>query len=157
MTRARLVLAAICTVAASGAEVHWSDLPKVLKGKTIEVAMKSGEVHRGRFVGTREDAIILKEGQKLEISRMAIAALWRELRLRPQSHLGQFADEIGEDIGYEVIFLRTPYFPWFLVAIPVTAAIGVAGVPICAIWDLLGKRTSHKEIVIIPDLERLVH
>ena len=157
MTRPGLVFAAVCMVATSvgAAEVPWSELPKALKGKTIKITTKSGDVHRGRFAGLRADAITVKEGYKLEIARTEVNSVM--LGQQAPSHLGQFGESISGVIGYEVIFLRSPYFLYFVVAIPVTAAIGIAGIPVCAIWDLFERRPTQWQIVIIPDLEPQVH
>ena len=72
MTRAGLVLATICTAAASGAEIHWSELAKVVKGKTLVVATKKGETYEGRFVSSLPDSIVLKDTQEVKIERDSI-------------------------------------------------------------------------------------
>jgi hypothetical protein len=150
MTRAGLVLATICTVAASAAEVHWSDLPKVLKGKTVKVVTESGEVHYGRFVETRPDAIVLKENGRVEISRTAIASLTSEWRTRG-THLSGFNECVGFFVLLEVAGLGTLGFPLSLAALPVTAAVEIVGLPIFAIWDSFDRQLHKESIVILPD------
>lgn len=150
MTRAGLLLATICSVAASAAEVHWSELPKILKGKTIEVVMESGEVHRGRFLETRPDAIVLKEKGRVEISRTAIASLTSGWRTRG-THLSSFNECLGFFVVLEVAGLGTLEFPLSLVALPVTAAVGIVGLPIFAIWDSFDRQFHQESIVILAD------
>jgi hypothetical protein len=150
MTRAGLVLATICTVAASGAEVHWSDLPKVLKGKTIDVTVKSGEVHRGKFLETLPDAIVLQEKGRVEIPRTAIVSLRREWRTRG-THLSGFNGCVGFFVLLEVAGLGTLEFPLSLAALPVTAAVEIVGLPIFAIWDSFDRQLHQESIVIRPD------
>jgi hypothetical protein len=149
MTRAWLFLAAAAFAQAAGA-IHWDELPKALKGQTIQVSTIQGGLHEGRFAGSRPDTLLLKEGQTVEISRESIISIRRVYHVHG-NHLKKFGDCLGDVVGVELLFLVTEYFPLGVVALPVTGAVGLAALPILAIWDTFDRQRREENIVLLPD------
>jgi hypothetical protein len=153
MTRAGLVLATICTVAASGAEVHWSELPKAVKGKILIVATKRGEQYEGRFVSSLPDSIILKDVQEVKIDRDSIKSIYRKGRDSRFSHLKKVG--LFVLMGYVFPFTGFEDDPKPLLAlltIPLATVGGAVGAPISFVRDLFELAESPGEfIVVLPD------
>ncbi len=153
MTRAVLVLATICSVAASGAEVHWSELPKAVKGKILIVATKKGEQYEGRFVSSLPDSIILKNDKEVTISRDTIKSIYRKGRDSRFSHLKTLGAFVL--MGYIFPFTGFEGDPQPLLAlltIPLATVGGAVGAPISFIRDLFELAESPAEfIVVLPD------
>jgi hypothetical protein len=156
MTRAGL-LAVICTMAScahAATSLHWSELPKALKGKTVEITTIHGATHHGRLVGWSPDAIVVQEGKEVEIARDTVSSVFRVGREASHfSHikgLGLFVL-----LGYLVPFTgfdEPPKPALALLTIPLSTAAGAIGAPICLIWDLVEfPEKPWEEIVILPD------
>jgi len=79
MMRVGVVLAMICGVGNSiqAAALHWDELPKLLRGQSVEVTTLQAVTHKGRFVKASADAIVLKEGKEVEIPRSAVSSMFR--------------------------------------------------------------------------------
>jgi hypothetical protein len=153
VTRAGVVLAAMLAIGSSvraDTSLHWDQLLKALKGKTIEVTTIDGAVHRGHFVSSGTDTLIVKAGKKVTITRASIVSLRQETRIRG-NHLGDFTDFILIVSLLDVGSLTSESFPLAVVAIPVTVAVGIVGLPVCWIWDSFGSQLRREAIVILPD------
>jgi hypothetical protein len=153
MTRAGLVLATICTAAASGAEIHWSELAKVVKGKTLVVATKKGETYEGRFVSSLPDSIVLKDTQEVKIERDSIKSIYRKGREARFSHIKNLG--LFVLMGYILPFSGFESDPQPLMAlftIPLVTVGGAVGAPISFIRDLFELAEPPGEfIVVLPD------
>jgi hypothetical protein len=149
MTRVSLFFT-ICLAASSvhAAAVNWSDLPQVLRGKTIEVKTTDGEVHRGRFLLTSDDSLTIKEQGTNTIKRTAIASIFRNERTHGQSHLSHANENVSAVLEVEVLALDTPYLPLAIAALPVTLVIGAVMIPASAFWDLFDRPTTMEWLVI---------
>jgi hypothetical protein len=153
MTRACLLLAAVCSVAASAAEVHWSELPKAVMGKILVVATKKGEQYEGRFVRSLPDSIILKNDRELQIERVSIKSIYRKGRDSRFSHLKNVG--LFVLMGYVFPFTGFEGDPQPLMAlltIPLATVGGAVAAPISFIRDLFELAESPGEfIVLLPD------
>ena len=147
MTRISLMLAMMCAVSAyADTSLRWTELPVALKGKNVVVTTKNGQVHRGRFVTVTDDALVVKESEKVEIPRSAILSLSREVRFH--FHWARFEDGIGAAIEIELFGLASPYLPIAVAALPVTGVVWAGGAPVCAIFDLFDPHWRNDEILL---------
>jgi hypothetical protein len=149
MTRVALLLA-VASFAGAATPVHWDELPQALKGQTIVVSTIQGEVHQGRFAGSRPDTLLLKEGQTVEIARESIVSIRRVYRVRG-NQLRSFEGRVGALAAIEAICLVTPYLPLALVALPVTGVVALGALPVLAIWDTFDRQRREQNIVLLPD------
>jgi hypothetical protein len=149
MTRVALLLA-VASFAGAATPVHWDELPQALKGQTIVVSTIQGEVHQGRFAGSRPDTLLLKEGQTVEIARESIVSIRRVFHVRG-NHLKRFEECLGDVVGVELLFLVTEYFPLGVVALPVTGVVALGALPVLAIWDTFDRQRREQNIVLLPD------
>jgi hypothetical protein len=156
MTRAGL-LAVICAMAScahAATLLHWSELPKALKGKTVEITTIHGVTLRGRLVGLRSDAVVVEAGKEIEVTRDTVSSIFRVGR--ESSHFAHI-----KNLGVFVLFGYLLPFTGFeeppkpalaLLTIPLSTAAGAIGAPICLIWDLVQlTEKPWEEIVILPD------
>jgi hypothetical protein len=130
--------------------VHWDELPKVLKGQTIEITTTDAVVHHGRFAGSQPEKILLTEGKKVEIARDAVISIRRVYTIRG-NRLSKFGEGLAEAALLELVYLASPWLPVALAALPVTGAVGLVGVPIFAAWDLFDRQRRDENVVILPD------
>lgn len=149
MTRVALLFA-VASLAGAATPVHWDVLQQALKGQTIVVSTIQGEVHQGRFAGSRPDALLLKEGQTVEIPRESIVSIRRVFHVRGH-HLKKFGECLGDVVGVELLCLFSEYLPIGVVALPVTGAVALGALPVLAIWDTFDRQRREQNIVLLPD------
>jgi hypothetical protein len=149
MMRLALVLWA-ASFAHAAIVVHWDELPKALKGQTIEVTTSDAVVHHGRFAGSQAEKILLTDGKKVEIARDAVISIRRVYSVRGK-RLNKFGECIGELTLIELAYLASPWLPVAIAALPVTGAVGLVGLPIFAVWDLFDRQRRDENVVILPD------
>jgi hypothetical protein len=153
VTRAGL-LAVICAMAScahAATSLHWSELPKALKGKTVEITTIHGVTHYGRFVNARADAIIVKGAEDVEVTRDDVSSIFRFGR---EPHFFSHLKELGILVlaGYFGPFLGITDPAAAVITIPLATAAGVVGLPVCVIWDLFAlTEAPGEEIVLLPD------
>lgn len=155
MTRAVLVLATACAVAASAhaAEVHWSELSKVLKARTLVVGTKQGDTYEGRFLSSDPDSFILQNDKEVTIPRDTVKSIYAQGRDSRFSHLKNVGLYVL--VGYVLPFTGFDDKPCPLLAlltIPMATVGGAIGAPIGLIRDLVELTQPPSEfIVILPD------
>lgn len=119
-------------------------------GHTIEVTTREGIVHHGRFAGSQPEKILLTEGKKVEIARDAVMSIRRVSSVKGH-RLNKFGEWIGDVTFVELLCLGTAAFPLAVVALTATGAVGLVGLPIVAIWDLLDRQRHDESVVLLPD------
>jgi hypothetical protein len=130
----------------------WSDLAEYLKGKYLAVTTRDGKTIRGRFVETREDAIVLDNGAQIEIPRASFA--WIGVERTNLSKLGKNLKD-GYSRGFHDLF--SPMGPWGIVEVPAITVYAVIAAPLSALGDLFHNRRNSSDRIFIQREPAKIH
>jgi hypothetical protein len=149
----RTILATLLALAAStrAADIHWSELPKVLKGRSIIVTTKQGDSYDGQFVSSVPDSLVLKDAVEIKIPRDAIKTIYRKGRDGRFSHLKNLGAIVfmAYFIPFTGIDGESPRPLIALLTIPVGTVGGAIGAPIAFVRDLFELTEPPGEFITV--------